>query len=199
MVWMGEDRWWLLVLRIDRMLLILRPAHLAYYKSSAEYKLLWLLEIYTQVNLKHHDNTFGLIPPTRTFYLQAPLRRRCKTGSRPFLAISTINSVSTPIPIPQAKGSGSQGPFPPSSSPSAHAASPFIPSDLEDAMPTIHQPTQPTTSSSKQGSLSMAPSKSTAPPNDPTKVILGRFDREFYFGLPVLDAREKILTIMSHD
>ena len=37
----------------------------------------------TQVNLKHHDNTFGLIPPTRTFYLQAPLRRRCKTGSRP--------------------------------------------------------------------------------------------------------------------
>ena len=115
------------------------------------------------------------------------------------LAISTINSVSTPIPIPQAKGSGSQGPFPPSSSPSAHAAWPFTSSELEDAMPTIYQRTQPTTSSSKQGSLSMAPSKSTAPPNDPTKVILGRFDREFYFGLPVFDAREKILTIMSHD
>ena len=55
---------------------VLRPAHLAFYKTSAEYKLLRLLDLgeihaCTPVALKKHAHTFGLVSPTRTFYLQA--------------------------------------------------------------------------------------------------------------------------------
>jgi len=161
---------------------VLRPAHIAYYKSSAEYKLLRLLELSdvhscTQVNLKRHDNTFGLISPIRTFYLQAATPQEVQNwvtviedAKHTLLATSTVNSVSTPIPIPHA--SGSRGPFPPSSSPLAHSFSPqtFASSDSEDAISTI-QRTQPATSSSKQG-LSQTPLKSL---KDPIKVILSGY------------------------
>ncbi|KZS94154.1 PH-domain-containing protein [Sistotremastrum niveocremeum HHB9708] len=55
---------------------VLRPAHLAYYKDSAEYKLLRLLDLsevhsVTPCSLKRHDNTFGVVSPARTYYLQA--------------------------------------------------------------------------------------------------------------------------------
>ncbi|EIM91490.1 PH-domain-containing protein [Stereum hirsutum FP-91666 SS1] len=55
---------------------VLRPAHLAYYKDSAEYKLHRLLDLTevhscTPVELKKHDNTFGVVSNARTFYLQA--------------------------------------------------------------------------------------------------------------------------------
>jgi hypothetical protein len=49
---------------------------LVYYKTNAEYRLLRLLnlaDVHTcvAVTLKRHDNTFGLVSPTRTYYLQA--------------------------------------------------------------------------------------------------------------------------------
>ena len=55
---------------------MLRPAHLAYYKSSAEYKLLRLLDLsdvhaITPISLKRHVHTFGIVTQKRTFYLQA--------------------------------------------------------------------------------------------------------------------------------
>jgi len=54
----------------------LRGAHLAYYKSSAEYKLLKLLDLtdvhsVTSCSLKHHKFTFGIVSPSKTLYLQA--------------------------------------------------------------------------------------------------------------------------------
>lgn len=55
---------------------VLRLPHLAYYKSSAEYKLLRLLDLnevhaVTTCSLKRHEHTFGIVSPNRTFYLQA--------------------------------------------------------------------------------------------------------------------------------
>lgn len=55
---------------------VLRSAHLVYYKSSAEYQLLQLLDLgdihtCTPVTLKKHDNTFCIVSPKRTYYLQA--------------------------------------------------------------------------------------------------------------------------------
>ncbi|RXW23292.1 hypothetical protein EST38_g2569 [Candolleomyces aberdarensis] len=93
---------------------VLRPAHLAYYKSSAEYQLLRLLDLSdihscTPVNLKRHDNTFGLISPNRTFYFQATSSedvqdwvKAIEEARQTLLATSTQNSASTPIPIVRA-------------------------------------------------------------------------------------------------
>ena len=55
---------------------VLRSAHLVYYKSEAEYQLLQLLDLgdihtCTPVTLKRHDNTFCIVSPKRTYYLQA--------------------------------------------------------------------------------------------------------------------------------
>jgi pleckstrin homology domain-containing family A member 1/2 len=55
---------------------VLRPTHLACYKTSAEYKLLRLLDIAdihaaTPVQLKRHPNTCGIVTRARTFYFQA--------------------------------------------------------------------------------------------------------------------------------
>lgn len=55
---------------------VLRTQKLAYYKNEQEYKLLRLLDLRDihsaiTVSLKHHQNTFGIVTPTRTFYIQA--------------------------------------------------------------------------------------------------------------------------------
>jgi len=55
---------------------VLRSAHLVYYKSSAEYQLLQLLDLgdihtCTPVTLKKHDNAFCIVSPNRTYYLEA--------------------------------------------------------------------------------------------------------------------------------
>jgi len=136
------------------------------------------------VNLKRHDNTFGLISPIRTFYLQAATPQEVQNwvtaiedARQTLLATSTVNSVSMPIRIPHAKEGGSRGTFPPSSSHSAHGVSAhtFTSSDSEDAMPTIQQRNQPVTSSSTQASFSLTPPKAPVPPKDPTKVILSGY------------------------
>ncbi|KAG6862509.1 hypothetical protein C0995_000057 [Termitomyces sp. Mi166 len=91
---------------------VLRPAHLAYYKSSAEYQLLRLLELSdvhscTPVTLKRHENTFGLVSPIRTFYLQAQTPgevqewvQAIEDARLALTGTSTQNSASTPIAIP---------------------------------------------------------------------------------------------------
>ncbi|KAI1797029.1 PH-domain-containing protein [Ganoderma leucocontextum] len=91
---------------------VLRPAHLAFYKTSAEYKLLRLLDLTevhscTPVVLKKHQNAFGLVSPTRTFYLQAENPNDVREWVSAIndtrvqlLSTSTRNSVSSPIPIP---------------------------------------------------------------------------------------------------
>ena len=133
------------------------------------------------MNLKRHDNTFGLISPIRTFYLQAATPQEVQNwvsviedARHTLWATSTVNSVSTPIPIPQSQGSGSRGPFPPSSLSAHFPPQTFTSSDSEDAIPTS-QRTQPATSSSIQG-VSVTPSKSPKDlTKDPTKVILSGY------------------------
>ena len=127
------------------------------------------------MNLKRHDNTFGLISPIRTFYLQAATPQEVQNwvtaiedARHTLWATSTVNSVSTPIPIPHAKDSGSRGPFPPSSPSAYFSPQNFTSSDSEDAISTS-QRIQPATSLPKH---SMTPSKSL---EDPTKVILSGY------------------------
>ncbi|KAH8117773.1 PH-domain-containing protein [Phellopilus nigrolimitatus] len=110
---------------------VLRPAQLAFYKSSAEYQLLRLLDLSdvhscTPVALKRHANSFVLVSPTRTYYLQAQSDKdmqdwveRLNETREALLGTSTQNSIATPpIPIP-ATPSGSRHPNAPSYSPTA--------------------------------------------------------------------------------
>ncbi|KAH8100965.1 PH-domain-containing protein [Cristinia sonorae] len=141
---------------------VLRPAHLAYYKTSAEYKLLRLLDLAdvhscTPVTLKNHANTFGMVSPTRTFYLQAANPHDVQewvnaitAAKQSFLATSTQNSATAvptatspttaPIPIPASSPGrrGSVQAMPISASPS-QSHSPhghhFTSSESEDASP----------------------------------------------------------------
>ncbi|KAG8890781.1 hypothetical protein FRB98_004826 [Tulasnella sp. 332] len=55
---------------------VLRQTQLSYYKSSKEYQTLRVLPIseihsVSQVTLKRHDYTFGIVIPSRTYYIQA--------------------------------------------------------------------------------------------------------------------------------
>ncbi|RPD68453.1 PH-domain-containing protein [Lentinus tigrinus ALCF2SS1-7] len=134
---------------------VLRPAHLAFYKTSAEYKLLRLLELTdihscTQVVLKKHNNTFGLVSPTRTFYLQAETAEQVRDwvaaineARHALLSTSTRNSVSSPIPIPTTPSAPHHAPrisSSPSQSPNLHQ---LTSSDSEDASPNTKLPVVP--------------------------------------------------------
>jgi hypothetical protein len=96
---------------------VLRPAHLAYYKTSAEYQLHRLLELQdvhtcTPVALKRRDNTFGVVTATRTYYLQAESQEDARAwvaaireAKEAQLASTTTAAplstpASPPIPIP---------------------------------------------------------------------------------------------------
>lgn len=169
---------------------MLRPAHLAYYKSSAEYQLLRLLELSdvhscTQVSLKKHDNTFGLISPVRTFYLQAKTStevqewvRAIEEARQTLTATSTQNSVSSPIPIPTpTRRSSSHAPLPITPSPPSHIAhvQSITSSDSEDASPTA----QRTYSVSSQDRPIVPPSptraQGAATTRDSAKIILSGY------------------------
>jgi len=152
----------------------------------------------TQVNLKRHDNTFGLISPVRTFYLQASTPQELKLwvkaieeARETLLATSTRTSTATPIPIPESK-SRSRGAAPSSLLPSGGALSPsqgsiqlssspnqlgypsITSSDSEDAGASMQAggySTSPT-----QGAFSLSPAKgSSQPQTDPAKVILSGY------------------------
>ncbi|KAJ2964721.1 hypothetical protein NUW54_g14226 [Trametes sanguinea] len=90
-------------------------------------RLLELTDVHscTPVVLKKHQNTFGIVSPIRTFYLQAETQaemqdwvRAINEAKTQLLSTSTRNSVSSaPIPIPNTP-STARGPFRLSSSPS---------------------------------------------------------------------------------
>jgi len=127
---------------------VLRPAHLAYYKTSAEYKLHRLLDLHdvhtcTPVSLKRHDNTFGVVSDARTFYLQAASQdemlawvRVIKETKEALLATSTQNSATTPRPIPIPGDAGARIRIAATPSPPSHTALTMVTSsESEDASP----------------------------------------------------------------
>lgn len=157
---------------------MLRPAHLAFYKTDAEYKLLRLLDLNdvhtcTPVQLKKHTNTFGLVAPTRTFYLSAETSheviewvKAINEARQSLLATSTQNSVTAPVPIPNA------------TSRQLHSAPPVVASSLS------HSPLQALTSSDSDDASPMprhrqepSPSKhgQTGAAKDSTKAVLAGY------------------------
>ncbi|KAF7316618.1 hypothetical protein HMN09_00394400 [Mycena chlorophos] len=172
---------------------VLRPAHLAYYKTAAEYQLLRLLELSevhscTVVALKRHENTFGLVSPVRTFYLQAkdgPDMQewvRAIEDARQALQAAASGSASQPIPIP-ASGGAARGrnrtnapPPPVTPSPPSHGYS-ITSSDSEDASPS--GPRSYSLSSSQPRQQPPNPAGGTSPsartPIDPGKTILSGY------------------------
>jgi len=117
---------------------VLRPTHVAYYKDQSEYKLLRLLDLseihaITPCALKRHTYTFGLVSPSRTYYLQAGnqreledwvrLMRECREG---LVGVETVRGeqdeglATPPIPIPgtgESKSAGGSSYGAPGSSP----------------------------------------------------------------------------------
>jgi pleckstrin homology domain-containing family A member 1/2 len=90
---------------------VLRPAHLAYYKTSAEYQLHRLLDLQdvhtcTPVALKRRENTFGVVTATRTYYLQAESQEDARAWVMAIreakeAQLAPVSTTSTlPIPIP---------------------------------------------------------------------------------------------------
>ncbi|KAJ7158514.1 pleckstrin-like protein [Mycena filopes] len=123
---------------------VLRPAHLAYYKTAAEYQLLRLLDLSdvhscSKVALKRHENTFGLVSPIRTFYLQAKNPGevhdwvKAIDETRLALVAASSGTASSPIPIPRGR-LRSQAPPPVTPSPPSHPYY-MTSSDSEDASP----------------------------------------------------------------
>ena len=114
---------------------VLRSAHLVYYKSSAEYRLLQLLDLgdihtCTPVTLKKHDNAFCIVSPKRTYYLQAGSPKEVQewvkavNEAREDLQLtSTVTegmvaaSSTAPIPVPRKPGQDNRSP---SHSPHGH-------------------------------------------------------------------------------
>ncbi|KAF5376173.1 hypothetical protein D9757_009340 [Collybiopsis confluens] len=182
---------------------VLRPAHLAYYKTAAEYQLLRLLELSdvhscTTIPLKKHENAFGLISPVRTFYLQAKTATEVQDWvkaieeTRQALNASSNHPVaatpSKPIPIPRGSTAHPHPPIIPS--PPSFVSHNATSSDSEDAssLPFIHSnhrtnstssQTRPTIASAAAAAAAASPSKSPsaagAPPKDPTKIVLSGY------------------------
>ncbi|KIK66587.1 hypothetical protein GYMLUDRAFT_37750 [Collybiopsis luxurians FD-317 M1] len=167
---------------------VLRPAHLAYYKTAAEYQLLRLLELgdvhsCTTIPLKKHENAFGLISPMRTFYLQAKTPTEVQEWvkaieeTRQALHVSS-NPVGSSAPIPIPKGSSHHHPPPITPSPPSFVSHNATSSDSEDASPSV-PPAHRTNSTSSQTRpvIAASPSKSpsSAPPKDPSKIVLSGY------------------------
>ncbi|TFK70317.1 PH-domain-containing protein [Pluteus cervinus] len=163
---------------------VLRSAHLAYYKSSAEYQLLRLLELSdvhscTPVALKRHQNAFGLVSPIRTFYLQAKTAGEVQDWvaaieeARQALRSNPVDATGTnPIPIP--KRSNSHPPPPITPSPPSHisAAHNLTSSESDDASPGISQIYENSFGTPVLSSPSKNPPTA---PIDPSKAILSGY------------------------
>ncbi|KIM84171.1 hypothetical protein PILCRDRAFT_818497 [Piloderma croceum F 1598] len=169
---------------------VLRPAHLAYYKTSAEYQLLKILDLgevhsCTAISLKKHAHTFGLVSPVRTFYLQADTQDEVQSwvkaiqDAREFLmATSTVQSAPTPpMPIPETRNrSGSQPQTPFTPSPTSHFSymHNVTSSDSEDGTPSARRTYS--TSSQNRPVISSSPSKAlNTSARDPSKVVISGY------------------------
>ncbi|KAF5337929.1 hypothetical protein D9758_013107 [Tetrapyrgos nigripes] len=144
---------------------VLRPAHLAYYKTAAEYQLLRLLELSdvhscTQVKLKRHENAFGLVSPVRTFYLQASTPADVQEWvqaieeTRQKLLGTPAGTSTAPIPIPRATTQ-------------SHISSPPIASSSPTSHSHVHNATS---SDSEDGSPSYSRTKSISSQTRPVIV-----------------------------
>lgn len=171
---------------------VLRPAHLAFYKTNAEYKLLRLLDLSeihscTPVMLKKHANTFGLVSPTRTFYLQADSphgvqewTKGINEARQALAATSTQNSGTMPIPIPTSPTQRGPPPIAISASPSSHSPHNhnhhLTSSESEDASPSGPRSFPKTAVTPQTQHFDVAsPTKVSGPVKDTTKVILSGY------------------------
>lgn len=153
---------------------VLRAPHLAYYKTNAEYQLLRLLDLnevhsVTPVALKKHVNTFGLVLPTRTLYLQAESEGAVTSWVKALNdARECLQSTTSITPVPT----------PPVTIPGR------VP--LDASMPSASPPSHhPATSSDEEGpghpspglTVTFSPAKGIGAPvtNDPTKIILSGY------------------------
>ncbi|KZP31798.1 PH-domain-containing protein [Athelia psychrophila] len=175
---------------------VLRPAHLAYYKTDAEYQLLKILDLSeihscTPISLKKHANTFGLVSPVRTFYLQANTPgevqswvKAIQEARETLLATSTTTSLitpPTPIPIPNARNrAGSHPPPPITPSPASRGSlmQNMTSSDSEDGSPTIAGRTYSSSSQNRPAPMLVAspsPVKALGTAKDPSKAVLSGY------------------------
>lgn len=101
---------------------------MVYYKSSAEYQLLQLLDLgdihtCTPVTLKKHDNAFCIVSPKRTYYLQAGSPKEVQewvkavNEAREDLQLTStvtegmaVASSTAPIPVPRKPGEVDRSP-----------------------------------------------------------------------------------------
>ena len=163
---------------------MLRPAHLAYYKTNAEYQLLRLLDLSdvhscTPVTLKKHDNTFGVVSAVRTFYLQAESPEEVNRwvqaihgAKEALLTASTQSSLTSPIPIPGAQ-STSRRVMVTHSPPQASQVQNVTSSDSEDASPSAKR----TYSSSSQNrpAIASSPTRTQTTSKEASKIVLSGY------------------------
>jgi pleckstrin homology domain-containing family A member 1/2 len=139
----------------------------------------------TPVALKRHENTFGLISPIRTYYLQAKTADEMQEwvhaideARHTLMATSTQSSVTSPIPIPTSTQQSSSSHHPSSITPSppSHSfqAQNITSSDSEDASPAAQRTYS--SSSRDRSALASSPTKSQGfSPKDLGKVILSGY------------------------
>lgn len=132
----------------------------------------------TSVALKKHENTFGLVSPIRTFYLQAKTAKEVQEWviaiekARQTLAATATQTgagASVPIPIPTSSGRRSSSQPPPPVTPPPPPSFMNASSDSEDASPSTQNFSIP---------LSSSPSKQRggAPSSgDPSKVVVSGY------------------------
>ncbi|KZW02894.1 PH domain-like protein [Exidia glandulosa HHB12029] len=121
---------------------VLRISHLAYYKSSAEYKLLRLLDLHevhavTTCALKRHEHTFGIVTPNRTFYLQAENEAELLDWVQALNDVRlALQSTASVISVPTTPGAASPPiAIPPPTTPRARAGSTSRQSPLTPSPP----------------------------------------------------------------
>lgn len=85
---------------------VLRTAKLGLYKNEQEYKLLRLVDLndvhsVATCSLKKHSNTFAIVTPTRTFYIQAENSADCEAWVRSFNdARIRLKELGAETPVP---------------------------------------------------------------------------------------------------
>jgi hypothetical protein len=136
----------------------------------------------TAISLKKHANTFGLVSPVRTFYLQADTQdevqcwvKAIQDARETLMATSTVQSAPTPpIAIPGARGrSGSQSQPPGTSSPASHPSYNVTSSESEDGTPSA---TRAYSTSSQNRPTILSPSKgSQITVKDLSKVVISGY------------------------
>ncbi|KAF7985731.1 hypothetical protein HWV62_2336 [Athelia sp. TMB] len=174
---------------------VLRPAHLAYYKTDAEYQLLKILDLSevhscTPISLKKHANTFGLVSPVRTFYLQANSQDEVHSwvaaiqeARETLMATSTTTSLvspPTPIPIPNSRNRTGSHPQPPPVTPSPASRASYMQnmtsSDSEDGSPAIAGRSYSASSQNRPVVVtSPSPVRALGVAKDPSKAVLSGY------------------------